>query len=150
MSAFITSTDVRVLRGQFREGRQLFQLLNQVAYQSDLLRGIVLVPAGYITDFASVPKLPMTWLLAGGTAYEAAVVHDWLYTTHAFEGKPIERSKADAVFREAIKASEDTKAPAWLMWLAVRAGGGGAWAAAGPEQFEHVDAAIEAAQPEAP
>lgn len=146
MSRFLTSTDVRVLRGQFREGRQLFNLINPVAYDSDLLATVVVVPADYVTDFASVPKLPLAWLAAGGTAYEAAVIHDWLYTVHAVGGKPITRAKADAVFREAITASQDTTAPGWLMWAAVRLGGAGAWREPAPEQSHFVTSimAIEA------
>ena len=146
MSRFLTVTDVRILRGQFREGRQLFKLLREVHYASDLLRTIVKVPRGYVTDFASVPRLPLTWLVAGGTGYEAAVVRDWLYTTHAVDGKAITRAQADDVFKEAIGASQDTNAPAGLMWLAVRAGGRGAWGDDGPEQAAEIAAHIEAQQ----
>ena len=128
------------MRGQFRQGRQLFSLIAAVAYESDCLGGVVLVPAGYVTDLASVPKLPLAWLAAGGTGTEAAVIHDYLYTVHAFNDEPISRATADAVFREAIAASGDTKAPGWLMWLAVRVGGSGAWKAQGPEQPDHVAA----------
>lgn len=138
MSRFLTPTDLRVMRGQFRQGRQLFALISAVAYESDRLGGIVVVPAGYITDLASVPKIPLAWLAAGGTGTEAAVIHDFLYWVHAFNDEPISRATADAVFREAIAASEDRTAPGWLMWLAVRLGGGGAWDAPGPQQPDHV------------
>lgn len=143
MSRFLTATEVRVLRGQFRQGRQLFALVSPVGYESDLLGGVVVVPADYVTDFASVPKLPLAWLVAGGTAYEAAVIHDWLYTVHAFDGKPIDRATADAVFREAIGASGDTTAPGWLMWAFVRLGGAGAWAGPGPDQSHLVTSLME-------
>lgn len=146
MSRFLTPTDVRVLRGQFRQGRQLFKLINAVVYDSDLLGALVTVPAGYVTDFASVPKIPLAWLAAGGTAYEAAVIHDWLYTVHSDNGKPITRAQADAVFREAIGVSEDSNAPGWLMWLAVRMGGWRSWAAQGPDQPPHVATVIEATE----
>ena len=138
MSRFLTSTDLRVMRGQFKGGRQLFELIEDVVYESDLLGGVVIVPAGYVTDLASVPKLPLAWLVAGGTGSEAAVIHDYLYVVHAHNDEPITRATADAVFREAIAASGDTKAPGWLMWLAVRLGGGGAWDAPGPVQPDHV------------
>ena len=147
MSRFLTPTDLRVMRGQFRQGRQLFSLIAAVAYESDRLGGVVLVPAGYVTDLASVPKLPLAWLAAGGTGTEAAVIHDFLYTTHAFNDEPISRATADAVFREAIAASQDKTAPGWLMWLAVRIGGSGAWKSQGPEQPEHVAAFIASESP---
>jgi hypothetical protein len=149
MSRFLTPTDLRVLRGQFRKGRQLFEVLADVVYESDILDGCVTVPKGYVTDLASVPKLPLTWFLAGGTGAEAAVIHDWLYMTHAANGKAIKRSTADAVFSEAIKASGDTAAPAGLMWLAVRVGGFLAWGDEGPEQPTAV-ADIAASAMEAP
>lgn len=146
-AAFLTPTTVTVLRGQFREGRQLFRLYEPVRYYSAILGGVVEVPAGYVTDFSSVPRVLFAYLIAGGTAYEAAVIHDWLYTVQAFNGKSIERSVADDVFSEAIKASEDTKAPSWLMWLAVRVGGRGSWKGAGPAQPPDVTAAIEMEAP---
>jgi hypothetical protein len=142
MARFLSDTILKILRGQFREGRQLYELHAAVHYHSDVLGGVVVVPQGYVTDLASVPKLPLTWLMAGGTGSEAAVIHDWLYTARAFDGKPIERSVADKVFREAIAASEDTKAPGWLMWLAVRVGGRGSWKGEGPTQPDHVSAAL--------
>lgn len=145
MSRFLSPTVLRVLRGQFRSGRQLYALEYPVHYESDILRGDVVVPAGYVTDLASVPKLPLAWLLAGGTGAEAAVIHDFLYTVHTHAGLPITRKTADAVFREAIGASEDTNAPAGLMWLAVRIGGGGSWGDAGPAQPEHVQAYLSGA-----
>lgn len=150
MSRFLTPLKLTLLRGQFKQGRQLFQLDAPLRYWSDRLQARVEVPAGFITDMASVPKLPLAWLLAGGTANEAAVIHDWLYTTHGVDGRPVTRSQADAVFREAIPASHDTSAPAGLMWLAVRLGGWGAWKAAGPEQSPRVADVIAHAHPEAP
>jgi hypothetical protein len=147
MSRFVTSLETKLLRGQFKQGRQLYQLLSPLVYESDLLGVAIIVPAGFVTDMASVPKLPLTWLLAGGTANEAAVIHDWSYTVHAVGRKPITRRQADALFREAIAASEDTTAPSWLMWLAVRLGGSGAWDAQGPEQPEHVQPLIDSAIP---
>lgn len=124
---FLNETSLTILRGQFREGRQLYRLNNELRYYSALLRTLVTVPAGFITDLASVPKLPLTWLLAGGTGQEAAVIHDWLYSVHAVNSVGINRSMADAVFREAVECSEDTQANPWLMWAAVYLFGSSSW-----------------------
>ena len=148
-SRFVTELECKFLRGHYKEGRLLWELLSPLGYESDLLKTTVIVPKGYVTDFASVPRLPLTYLLAGDTAHEAAVIHDWLYTTHAVEGKPVSRGEADAVFKEAIGAS-DPKAPGGLMWLAVRLGGWGAWDAAGPVQSAPVTRVIEESSREAP
>lgn len=79
------------------------------------------VPHGYITDLASVPRVPLAYLLAGGRAPKSAVLHDWLYTTQA--GKDY----ADEVFYWAMKAE---KIPGWiasLMNYGVRAFGAPAY-----------------------
>jgi len=141
MSHFVTPLDARKLTEE-RQGRALWRLLVPLVYVSDLLGKTVTVPAGFVTDFASVPRLPLTYLLAGDKAHEAAVAHDYLYTTHAVDGSPVTRAQADAVFREAISALRG-KAPGWLMWLAVRVGGSGAWAADGPPQTPEVDSVIQ-------
>jgi hypothetical protein len=93
-----------------------------LSYQSDVARCTITVPAGFQTDLASVPRLPLVFLLAGDCAREAAVVHDFLYGTHL-----VDRATADAVLRE---ASALTGVPAWrrwLMWAGVRIGGGSHW-----------------------
>lgn len=94
------------------------RLLSPLVYYSERLKRSVVVPDGFETDFASVPRLPFAYLLAGGKATKAAVIHDYLY--HA---SGVSRSDADAVFREAMEA---TGQPWWrrsLMWLGVRAFG---------------------------
>lgn len=90
------------------------------------------VPAGFVTDWSSVPRLPVIYALFGGRAKKAAVVHDYLYQTGA------EREYADSVF---LAAMREQHLPAWrraLMWAAVRLGG---WAfylhPAEPGAFEH-------------
>jgi hypothetical protein len=58
------------------------------------------VPAGFETDFASVPKTPVAFLLTADSAHEASAVHDWLYSEHA-----VLRDVADAVLRESSLVS---------------------------------------------
>jgi hypothetical protein len=79
------------------------------------------VPMGFVTDFASVPRLPGAYLLFGGRANKSAVLHDFLYVERR------DREFADAVFLCAMKNEE----PAWrrfAMWLGVRLGGWVAYA----------------------
>src|SRR4051812_48133804 len=40
----------------------------------------VRVPAGFITDFASIPEILWNILPPTGSYGKAAVIHDWLYT----------------------------------------------------------------------
>jgi len=79
------------------------------------------VPAGFVSDFASVPRI--FWRVAPpwGPYSEAAVVHDWLYRT----GYP--RAEADATFRR-LMARAGVRFPLrWAMWVAVRAFGWMHW-----------------------
>lgn len=58
----------------------------------------IVVPAGYLTDFASVPRVPFAYWLAGGTAHQAAAVHDYLCDT-----KTVDSGVAADIFGEAMK-----------------------------------------------
>lgn len=79
--------------------------------------GLVTIPAGFQTDFASVPRLPVVYWLVGGRATYASCVHDWLYNKSG-----VSRKDADAVFYEAACIG-GSKPLSWLMWLGVRIGG---------------------------
>lgn len=92
-------------------------------FYTEVLKRVIVVPAGFVTDYASVPRIPLAYLLAGGHAKKAAVIHDYLYRTPNAFVPPVTRAQADAVFEEAMAASGQ---PWWrrkLMWLGVRAGG---------------------------
>lgn len=118
-------------------------------FYSAELRRVFTVPEAFETDLASVPRLPLMYLLCGNTADEAAVIHDYLYTTGL-----VPRAQADAVFAEAIgviqrdkqEAAKAAGVPSWrraltgaadtarrgAMWLGVRLGGGSHYAPGRP------------------
>lgn len=107
------------------EHRYPWQLQDDLVYRSDII-GTVTVPAGYCTDFASVPRLPIVYWWTGGRATLPAIIHDLLYDARP-EG--VTRRQADRVFLEAMAASRDPKR--WItrraMYLGVRAGGRRPW-----------------------
>ena len=73
------------------------------------------VPAGFRTDFASVPRA-LTWLLpASGDYTRAAILHDYLVRE-----APVDRADADAVFRRAMRELGVSVARRWMMWTAAR------------------------------
>ena len=81
------------------------------------------VPARFITDLASIPRLFRGLIEVNGAHRRAAVLHDYLYVMQT-----VSRAEADRAFLEAM---------AWLgvgfikrqaMYQAVRLGGGAAWA----------------------
>ena len=118
MSRFVTELD---LRAPEKDGGKR-RVLAPLVYESDVAKMTITVPAGFETDLASVPRLPLVYMATGGTADKAAVIHDYLYTNHI-----VPRDVADAVLRE---ASAVTRVPGWRrwsMWAAVRVFGGAAW-----------------------
>lgn len=102
-------------------------LQRNLNYYSGVLQRAVIVPAGFETNFASVPRIPVAFELAGGKANEASVVHDYLYS----RADLCTRAQADAVFKEAMGL---TGVPAWranIMWAAVRLFGQSHWGKGG-------------------
>ncbi|RFP32406.1 DUF1353 domain-containing protein [Duganella sp. BJB476] len=123
MSRFLTKLQLEVADNT-DDGKWV--LTAALIYQSDVAGRTFVVPRGFQTDLASVPRLPVIFLLTGDTSNQAAAVHDYLYSSHE-----VTREMADAVLRE---ASEVTGVPAWrrwLMWAGVRAGGASHWEPAG-------------------
>lgn len=96
-------------------GGGMWELSEPLVYYSTLYDTTVTVPTGFRTDFASVPRLPLAYLLAGDTAHRPATVHDYLCRTD------YPRDRADRIFLEAM---ESIGVPWWrrnLMYAAVRA-----------------------------
>lgn len=76
------------------------------------------VPAGFITDLASIPRV-FRWLLEqNGGSRRAAVLHDYLYRTHVTS-----RAQADELFSKALKAEGVNPIGGFLYWAGVRLGG---------------------------
>lgn len=108
LSAYLTPVDLRLV------GPDTWLLLAPLRYHSDLLRNVVHVPAGFRTDLASVPRLPLAYLMAGGHAPASAIVHDWLIETDT------EWVLAAQVFREAMAVEGVALWRRTLMYSAVR------------------------------
>lgn len=94
-------------------GGALWKLASPLVWESDVI-GTVVVPIDFETDLASVPRLPLTWLLAGGVGNAAAVVHDYLYTI-----KYPTKEVADNEFYHAMLYTKVPKWKAWCMYKAV-------------------------------
>jgi hypothetical protein len=93
-------------------------------YESDLV-GRIEVPAGFETDFASVPRVPIFYTLFGDRAHRESVLHDWLYR---YDSVPlVTRSQADGVFKEAMQTTGKPWKIYFWMWLGVRIGSTPYW-----------------------
>lgn len=135
MSAFLDFLDVRLV--DWRAGRPVWWTLAVLRYLSDLLGGrIILIPAEFVTDLASVPRLPIIWLATGGRGPRPSIPHDFAYQfgfwfledgTRLTVDKPL----VDAVFWESLLAdpiSGAGRVRAWEMWAGVRSNiHGGIW-----------------------
>lgn len=141
MSRFLTPLKVE----EVDEFEGTWKLTEPLAFQSDALGTTVVVPFGFVTDFASVPRILVIYDLVGGKCNKAAVVHDWLYTT-----QQVDRQAADRVLAEAIQASGYSAFTASVFYAAVRVGGGSHWTAPNLPQPAPVQQAIDAASLVAP
>jgi Protein of unknown function (DUF1353) len=83
----------------------------------------VVVPAGFVTDLASIPREFWSLLPIDGAYTFPAIIHDYLYWTQKHP-----REVADRVFRYGMDDFKVSSSVASLIYTAVRGGGGSAWA----------------------
>jgi hypothetical protein len=96
-----------------------WSLVDDLVYRGRWERFVV--PAGFRTDFASVPRV-VTWLVPRFGAYTlAAILHDWLVTTGIRTGV-VSAREADGLFRRVMRESGVPVLRRWLMWAGVRWG----------------------------
>jgi hypothetical protein len=96
-----------------------WELVDALVYRGD--RDRFVVPAGFRTDFATVPRLVL-WLVPRFGAYTlAAILHDWLVTEGLRTGAVTSR-EADGIFRRVMRESGVPVLRRWLMWTGVRWG----------------------------
>lgn len=76
----------------------------------------VQVPAGFRTDFASIPRVFWRVFNPAGRWRRAALIHDYLYTVAA----NCPRFLADAIFRHVMEQDGVGKVARWLIYYAVR------------------------------
>lgn len=105
---------------EYLDGRT-WRLIAPFAYKP-LIGKAILVPAGFVTDFASVPRVFWRLFPPTGRYGKAAVVHDFLYQ---FNGVP--RERADRIFLEAMTELNVGWFTRHTLYLAVRAGGWKPW-----------------------
>ena len=103
-----------------------------------------IVPAGFETDLASIPRIPVVWFLWGDRVHREGVLHDFAYRINSYYhvksafgawmpvDKQLTRKEADDLLFEAIKSESPCHKgePCWVsypIWAGVRAGGWGAY-----------------------
>lgn len=93
---------------------QTWRLVEPLSFTVD--GAVYVVEAGFISDFASVPRLPLAFLLFGDTAHRPACAHDWLYSGRA----GVSRQFADDVLMAAMRADGESWWRQQAMYRAVR------------------------------
>lgn len=113
MSAFTTPLELEYMDG-FN-----YRLLKEFDFASEEAERIIRVPAGFVTDFASVPRFFWRVLPPTGQYGKAAVVHDYLYRSHE-----VPKEVADKVFLEGMLVLGVPEWKARIMYAAVAVFGG--------------------------
>ena len=127
MAEFLSDLDLRALP------RGLWIVLAPFRVRLDALGGrVVSVPAGFITDLASVPRLPFVYWTVGNRARKAATIHDYLTQVHV-----VSRRAGDLAFHE-IAVIEEGEPVSTAMWAGIRAFGWWAYRT-GPRRFARFD-----------
>ncbi|MCM6773254.1 DUF1353 domain-containing protein [Nocardia sp. CDC159] len=85
-----------------------------IVYQGRQQRFVI--PAGFLTDFASVPRV-LVWLIPRYGAYtRAAILHDYLCQSGV-----VSLRDADGLFRRVLREAGVSLPQRWMMWTGVRA-----------------------------
>jgi Protein of unknown function (DUF1353) len=102
-----------------------FRVIEPVVF--DIMDIEIVVPKGFVTDLASVPRILWAYLPPFGNYTAAAIVHDFLYTMQHVHGGPIKRSFADRVFLHGMAHLGVRETQRLVMYRAVRAFGWIPW-----------------------
>ena len=99
----------------------LFRLVEPVVMSIGQTR--IIVPDGYVTDFASLPSVLHWWIRpTDSRGARAAIVHDWIYHTHIYP-----RCVADAFYQVILRQDGMPRRKAKLLCSSVHAFGKGAY-----------------------
>lgn len=118
--------------GRQRGGRPCVRLLSPLEYRVGHADSgeVIIVPAGFETDYASIPWGLWNLFPPHGQYARPAMIHDFLYDRGGqIPGRCYTRKQADGIFREAM---EVVGVVAWrreVMYRAVRLGGASGWGA---------------------
>lgn len=107
------------------------RLFDALHYYSADLRGVFVVPAGFETDFASIPRGLWNVLPKRGKHDAPAVLHDAAYRGALLTGGGLRvrlvRALADDLFLEAMRARGVNRVSRRLMYWAVTWWGSGSY-----------------------
>lgn len=119
-----------------RDGRQLWAIAKPISYRTHA-GDLITVPAGMVTDLASIPSFVSPILPPDGPWSQAAVFHDLCYASKgAFEWRthaghtraaPYSRLECDQLLRDAMSDLGISGWRNWSIYEGVRLGGARGW-----------------------
>jgi hypothetical protein len=120
---FIGNCDTRIVE----ELAGTHRMLAKLGFYSAELDCTIWVPKYFITDFASVPRIPFFYMVVGGKGKKAAVIHDFLYSGGLVHvggvDRVLTRAECDSVFAEALRATGYGALVVGIMYSGVHLGG---------------------------
>lgn len=96
-----------------------WRLESPLIYQSKRLSKTITVPAGFITNFMSVPRWPFIYAWLGDKYRRAGALHDFLY-----QSRLVSRWSADSEMVDALHSLGASDLEMFVCWAGVRIGGG--------------------------
>jgi hypothetical protein len=88
-----------------------WRLCHRIVYRRPKTTQIIIAPAGFVTDFASIPHwTPLLFSILKEKGRRAAVIHDYLYRKTT-----VRKSECDRIFYEALRDEPDC--PGWAAWM---------------------------------
>lgn len=115
MGKFLSNLQVTLKCEACRNGRSEWVVDVPLIYHSNITNKRYTAPKGFVTDFASVPRIPFAFELFGDTIHAPATIHDWLYSSGIEE-----RDVADSILQEAALSINVPKWKVTLIYYAVR------------------------------
>jgi hypothetical protein len=114
----------------YQDGKTIWELHEMLSWCNGIYS--VVVPVGFQCDFASVPRLPVAYLLVGGMGEIAGTIHDYLYRegSQLVDGRVTRepsRSEADYIFYNILGEEGVSWWKRKAMYHAVRVGAGRNW-----------------------
>lgn len=126
MDTFLTPLEIEYIDGRHWQVTEAFTLVVECG-EKCLIRPIT-VPAGFVTDFASIPRVFWTALPPTGKYGKAAVVHDYLYVIGGnLPPDKFTKADADRIFYEAMGILGVNRFLRWMMYQAVKRFGKGSF-----------------------
>ena len=114
--------------GRYLDNGVDFVLCEPMEYFLSQKEGVgesIIVPAGFITDFASIPRI-IQLILPNSIGRRAAIVHDYLYRTNGLRGK-FTRQQSDQIFLGALEVLGVRYTRRICLYIGVRIGGWLPW-----------------------